>query len=245
MSLKSLAGKLISKAGKLCTTCCFTPIYCWYKIGITYNCDTSSWGDLAVDKFCTGTDPVPATGRNSWISDGNIDNVYFYSLWLKGDSCQSTGDCPTPDFDGFPNRPEIGDPPCPAKSSTCRCSDNTTSWAISGYSDGFFAVCDGCHSAEGDVGVTPWDGVFIDTGSCVWRGVDTGSLSIGGKRFAGASIILVGQNTSDSCFWELQIFCEASGPSSVWIGRKYTGTTAGGEYTRTGGCDTRATVTVA
>ncbi len=134
------------------------------------------------------------------------------------------------------------------------CVNAPSSLAILNYTDTYFTPCpDSTAAVAGDC---VWDGVFdyFDPESCAYSnrycfaGNGCFDCSFNGKRmweFQPPGISSVWYNSASKTYF-MQITGQ-NGPDSgeiVWSGTKTTGPGFSGIYTRTGGCDPRATVEI-
>lgn len=123
---------------------------------------------------------------------------------------------------------------CPAP---CSCPGGLASaYAIVGYSDGYFDLCPTCILPESPA--PTWDGVFVQGGPCNW---EIGPYSIRNSNIVGSLVL-----DEANCKWVLELYCETnSGTTLLWSGENSTSRVPACAFTRTGGCDSLATVTLA
>jgi hypothetical protein len=143
---------------------------------------------------------------------------------------------------------------CGSSSYTNPCVNAPGSLAILNYTDSYFTPCpDATAAVSGDC---VWDGVFdyFDAQTCSYSnrycfdGNSCFDCSFNGKRmweFQPPGISSVWYNAGSKTFF-MQITCQNGQNSGeiVWQGGKTTGPGFSGTYTRTGGCDTRATAEI-
>lgn len=134
------------------------------------------------------------------------------------------------------------------------CVNAPSAIAIYQYTDTYFSPCIDC--TAGLAADCVWDGTFqfFDSNACTFS---NGQCFSGPTCFAckfhsvrmweydPPGISSVAYNASTTTF-TMQIICQNGGFSGevVWLGTKVGGLFSG-TYTRTGGCDTRATVIIA
>ncbi len=112
-------------------------------------------------------------------------------------------------------------------------------YKLSGYSDGDLTACADCDAS----GAAAWDGTFDALGGnvCKWDNSEVESIS--GKEAKTRQLYWV--NISGR--WQLSIACDKAGSGKwIWSGsRNDTGDCEPiGVFTRSGGCDVTATLTV-
>ncbi len=151
---------------------------------------------------------------------------------------------------------QAADQPCCCGSSgySDPCINAPSSLAILNYTDSYFTPCaDATAAVAGDC---VWDGIFdfFYPQNCAYSnrycfaGNGCFDCSFNGKRmweFQPPGISSVWYNGTNKTFF-MQITGQ-NGPDSgeiVWQGSKTTGPGFSGTYTRTGGCDPRATVEI-
>jgi len=132
---------------------------------------------------------------------------------------------------------------CCGQAAPCECPEGIEDllYKIVGYGVNYFDAS-GCQC---QASASPeWDGVMDGTilGGCVFT-VET-PYAINGKEGtdsidATTGVRLVDPGGDDPCYWLLSAWCydSESEVHEIWSGRKYTGDTPVGRYTRTGGCD--------
>ena len=112
-----------------------------------------------------------------------------------------------------------------------------TCYKLSGYHDGDLVACSTCVAGGGSV----WDGTFPVYSNCLWQQA-AGARKIGGKSLNQSDIVF----DAVDCFWQLSINCSDNidGPVDMWTGRKTSGSTPAGIYTKISGCDGASALTV-
>ena len=128
------------------------------------------------------------------------------------------------------------------------CRSMVERYGIVGYSDDFFSLCWACASSSDPA----WDGSFIAAGAdlewdatcCTWLSPD-GPLSIHAKKLSQGYTYVEWDGYG---YWRAQIVCIRSGPvggTLIWEGTKIGGNSPAGTFTRTQGCDTHPSITLA
>lgn len=109
--------------------CCGTVTitkYCWIKWRWTFNCDDMSKTVVVEDRKCQEAPPGPTI----WTYDTNI-SAY---IWVQGDTCDSSGDCP----DGVqPDDPPDADCDCCYQDGCSFSSDSTLDGVWAGLFEWF------------------------------------------------------------------------------------------------------------
>ena len=113
---------------------------------------------------------------------------------------------------------------------------------IAEYRDGDFQI-DDCLCQNAGQEAVPWLGTFDWYSSCYWSHYGLGDTSISGRVMHWATLALLWGPPPRRGYWEVIILCYP-GVNIVWRGRKDRGMTPEGEYTRTEGCDTTASLTI-
>lgn len=147
---------------------------------------------------------------------------------------------------------------CPSPAS-CP-GDNSASYRIQDYDNDDWTVsaaggeCLG--GFTGDTSFTDWDGVFAiaDAANCLWEAGDTNYNVASGRAVTGsnpdgrwqmaptAANFLRHVPGSIPPRWEIRWQVEKTGTrTTVWEGRKTTGSTPAGIYTRNNGCESGIT----
>ncbi len=145
---------------------------------------------------------------------------------------------------------------CDDPGCTNPCANAPSAIAILNYTDTYFSPCTDCTpSLSSDC---QWDGTFqfFQASTCTYSNGQCFSgangcfackfHSVRMWEFSPPGISSVWYDaTTDSFF--MQIICQnaPAGGEIVWQGQKTGGATFSGTYTRTGGCDPRATVEIA
>ena len=125
----------------------------------------------------------------------------------------------------------------------CDGSQLAACYKINGYSDGDLTACAACDNS----GDPAWDGSVEITSAPPYDCSDPvtwdieASKSINGKAIWGESRLVW---MAGPCEWWFQIICAGGGLPYVWFGKKASGDTPAGIYTRDSGCDVTATLTV-
>jgi hypothetical protein len=173
-------------------------------------------------------------------------------IWHQAGCCCNQAPCACPcDSDEWDALADSG----------TECHGLVQTYNLVGYSDYDLDECADCV----DNASTAWDGEFkvsptaIDwdsTGppSCVWMGYpwySIGSRSISGKHFHNFDHHEYYKSTrlwlnTAQCYWEMKIICDEYPGAwfDIWHGKKETGSTPVGTYSRIAGCDDTSTLEI-
>lgn len=213
---------------------------CWYTFYASYNCggtgEEGTWQQTPTrgwPEVSCGTHPFPGEPEGVWVAIG-YDSTFDQCNWrmtIHGEPCEDFTDCAG-----------IGEPELPTGPGTCSCSvpcpeGNPDLVAVLDVDE--LAVCSGCGSAAVAIDQCT-DLLLRRISECTYQ-VEHHYCKVGEDQLLTAWLDWDGDSG-----WRLTIYCTKSGAFGfllVWEGW-HVGDSPIGTYSRTGGCDTTATVTV-